>query len=505
MKMSKLLLPFLSLTLLLTVGCTKKETTSSSSSKKIEEDTGEGYSKVDFTKAEISNIGQTAYQLDGCPSTGEVNFLVLPVEFSDSKAADKGFTTEIINKAFNGPTDSTFQYYSVGEYFAKSSYGKFTPKFNVLDKWYQPSKPSTYYLDPNNTTKDYLGNELELGDQMVIEEILTQLDEENFDFTKYDLDQNGCIDGVIVINTLEIDPEVTMQWAYQWNNYLLNDAGDDYLYHGSNEEFSLNNYFWGSCDFLYSHIGEDENGEPVEVYTHDVDPTNTYTFIHELSHVIGAADYYDTTYEAYFYDEDGNPVDMSAMKGCDVMDAYASDHSPFTKFEYGWVTETKWVNTEAKKTFELRPFESSGDTLVFGNDYDPQKGAFQEYYIVSYYTNTGLNYFEKDGQDTAGFFSRDGIVIYHVDASYIVEEEEGFNYYYLVYNNDFSYEDYEKGLNTDYFLLTFVKSQNDTFTYVAGDRMPTNLKDHNGKKLPYSLQCNYVNEEKASVTLTISK
>ena len=142
---------------------------------------------------------------------------------------------------------------------------------------------------------------------------------------------------------------------------------------------------------------------------------------------------------------------------------------------------------------------------MFGNDYDPQKGAFQEYYIVSYYTNTGLNYFEKDGQNTAGFFSRDGIVIYHVDASYIVEEEEGFNYYYLVYNNDFSYEDYEKGLNTDYFLLTFVKSQNDTFTYVAGDRMPTNLKDHNGKKLPYSLQCNYVNEEKASVTLTISK
>ena len=86
-------------------------------------------------------------------------------------------------------------------------------------------------------------------------------------------------------------------------------------------------------------------------------PTNTYTFIHEFSHVLGADDYYDTTYTNH------------PLEGYDIMDAMTADHNPFTKMHYGWINSSRLVTASNDVTLELNAFEETGDTIIIANNY----------------------------------------------------------------------------------------------------------------------------------------
>ena len=75
-----------------------------------------GVYNVDFTKAKyVKDVTDQGYYIDGCPTSGKVKVLVIPVEFSDVTAASKGYTVSAINTAFNGSTGTTV-YHSVSEY-----------------------------------------------------------------------------------------------------------------------------------------------------------------------------------------------------------------------------------------------------------------------------------------------------------------------------------------------------------------------------------------------------
>ncbi len=423
----------------------------------------DGVFDVDFTKADkVKDVTDQGYYLDGCPTAGSPAVLVIPVEFSDSLASTKGYTTDALKNAFL--KDGVNDYYSLYDYYYISSYGQLDLDITVLDFWFKPKKNSTYYYD---ATMDISGYEEPIGDQLVLDEALAYL-EGVMDLSKFDSDNNGTIDAVILVNTLDIGEE-DFYWAYRyWNMYT--DANEKYYEY---DGVSANDYVWASYQFLYETYDEDDN------MVYDDSVMNTYTFIHEFAHILGVGDYYDTSYT-------GDP-----MGGFDIMDSMIGDHNAYTKINLGWIKSSRLVVTDASITLILEDFSKSGDTIILAVNWDEKLGAYQEYYILAYYKTEGLN-----GGD-AGYFLNDGIVVYHVNSSLYMEEYEG-EIYYDVYNNN---TDPSDQYGTEDNLIEFVQSSNGTYTYVEGDTLPE-VTDDAGEELKYTFTVVSLGEDEAVITFS---
>ena len=422
-----------------------------------------GIYDIDFTQGNyVQNVTEQGYYIDGCPTTGSPAVLVIPVEFSDVTAQSKGYSIENIEKIFGGTDNS---YYSVHDYFFISSYQTLDLDITVLDSWFRPQNTSSYY---ENATYDYYGDEIEIGDQLVLDEALAYLST-IMDLSQFDTDNNGIIDAVVMVNTLDIGDD-NFHWAYRYWNVYTDEDGYYYEYDG----VSANDYIWISYEFVFE--GYDEFGD---VNYDTTNPLNPYTFIHEFSHVLGADDYYDTEYEEH------------PLGGYDMMDSMPGDHNPYTKFNYGWITTSKLIVTDDTVTVNLEAFAKNGDTILLANNWDESLGAYQEYYVIMYYTATELN--AGDG----GFFARDGIVVYHVNSSLYAEEYDG-ETYYDVYNTNTSAKS-ESGTEDN--LIEFVLSSKGNYTYVAGDSLPS-VTDDFGNTLGYTFTIDSINAEFATITFT---
>ena len=108
-----------------------------------------------------------------------------------------------------------------------------------------------------------------------------------------------------------------------------------------------------------------------------------------------------------------------------------------------------------------------------------------------YYTASGLNAGE------GGYFTRDGILVYHVNSSLFVDNYYG-EIYYDVYNNNTSASD-EYGTEDN--LIEFVLTSNGHYTYVAGDSLPT-VTDDSGNSLGYTFIVDSLTENSATITFT---
>lgn len=420
---------------------------------------------LSFSSSSLTNKNKADldYYEYGCPSIGSPNVLVVPVEFSDVTASSKGYTTTAIKNAFlpKSQTNAELDYYSVYDYFYTSSYGKLSLNIEVLDNWFKPKNNSTYY---KNATIEYDGEKFEGGDQLILDEILQYLDNQGVDLSKYDSDNDTVIDSVVMVSTLPIDDDENasmLHWAFQYYNYYVDNEGYYYEYDG----VSANAYLWAPYQFMY----ETETGYDSKA------PTNTYTFIHEFSHVLGADDYYDTTYTNH------------PLEGYDIMDAMTADHNPFTKMHYGWIESSRLVTASDKVTLELTAFEETGDTIIVANNYNEKKGIYQEYWLIVYYTDTKLNEYPY------GLFD-EGVVVYHINA----EVDSSSGYEYFINSNTDASDEYYGSVNN---LIEFVKDGND-FIYTVGEQLSSTIKDDNNVKVPYTFKIDSINSEKVTLTFT---
>lgn len=419
-----------------------------------------GVFDVNFKDAtNVKDVTDQGHYLDGCPTVGAPAVLVIPIGFTDGHP----LTAENIDNLERAFGENGEYYYSVDNFYKIASYGQLDLDITVLDQWYIPAHDSSYYA--GLTDSDGNAN----GDQILLDEVLENLSH-TLDLSKFDSDGNTVIDAVILINNLDVG-EDDFHWAYRyWNMYSDND-GYYYEYDG----VSANDYIWASYFFLHeSYAGNDVVYDDMSAFT-------TYTYIHEFGHVLGADDYYDTS------DAGNHPMD-----GCDIMDSMLGDHNAYTKFNLGWLTTSRLVVTDSSVTLTLEDFSKNGDTIIIANNWDPALGAYQEYYIVVYYTNNGLN-----GNDN-GYFARDGVVVYHINAS-LYSQVYGDETYYDVYNNNTDISDTEYGTADN--LIEFVKSAEDNFTYVAGDTLPV-TRDDSSNILCYTFTVDSLTADTATITFT---
>ena len=279
----------------------------------------------------------------GLPSTGNIDCLVVPVQFSDTQAITSA-DLEKLNKAFNGTAADT-GWQSVSSYYALSSYNKLNLNYDIWGvnigtsgNVFTASHDSTYYNNYNQTVDvgDYTYTQY--GDEVILLEVLEWL-EGQIDLTKYDTNNDGCIDAVYLIYSADVDyqSDSSIYWAYVtwYSGNRQFDGKDAYC------------YLFAGFDFM----DEDADRADGTEYSGTIEGLNinASTYIHETGHLMGLDDYYD--YDMTVGSGEG-------LGGADMMDYTVGDHGVYSKIMLGWITPT--VVTESK-TFTIEPSTTSGD------------------------------------------------------------------------------------------------------------------------------------------------
>lgn len=334
----------------------------------------------------------------GLPSTGNIDCLVVPVQFPDTQAITSA-DLEKLNKAFNGTAADT-GWQSVSSYYALSSYNKLNLNYDIWGvnigtsgNVFTASHDSTYYNNYNQTVDvgDYTYTQY--GDEVILLEVLEWL-EGQIDLTKYDTNNDGCIDAVYLIYSADVDYESdsSIYWAYvTWYSGNRQFDGIDAYY-----------YLFAGFDFM----DEDADRADGTEYSGTIEGLNinASTYIHETGHLMGLDDYYD--YDMTVGSGEG-------LGGADMMDYTVGDHGVYSKIMLGWITPT--VVTESK-TFTIEPSTTSGDCLLVMLDFD--NSYFSEYLLIDLYSATGLNALHASQANSYLYDGASyGVRIYHVSSS----------------------------------------------------------------------------------------
>lgn len=338
-----------------------------------------------FTYLDLETAGKSPLT----PSSGNVNVLVVPVEFSDLEKFDD-HDYAMIESGFNGIfKDNSNKYWeSCKSFYEKSSNGKLNLNFEITD----PFTPSISSSKFNHMANDYGDESKAIITDFYKKGLTIDGNKVNFDDPKYDIDDDDYIDGIWLVYNSKKYREVFEEqkyWAYTttYDPNLLSTSGKQIP----------GRYANASILFL----GQSRQFKEINPIYSDA-----HTMIHETGHMLGLDDYYDYGYHATQFSHTGQ---------LDMMDLNIGDHNAFSKYALGW---TKAQVIDETTTLTLKPFASSYDSIIL-----PSKSfgghAFGEYLIVEYYTPSGL--FELDSNASylnsyPLFFRKEGLRIYHVDA-----------------------------------------------------------------------------------------
>ena len=382
------------------------------------------------------------------PSIGDINILVVPVEFNDYEPFS-AYQLEAINKAFNGEnSDYSNSYWeSVKSYYLKSSYNKLNFNFDITDVISSPISGDEFTFKENLSDGrgslkllNYIYQNLTINNRQV-------------DYSNYDNNNDGYIDGVWLI--------------YNANNY--------------NEVYN-NQEFWA-----YTYVIENTpnitnptfcryaNASQIFLYADNNFGLDAHTLIHETGHMLGLDDYYT-------YDELETPI--SATGGLDMMDLNIGDHNSFSKFSLGWINPLV-INGETSIT--LKPFNESGEALILKGSNTSLNSPFNEYFIVEYYTPNNLFTLDCSShyrENYPRYYDYNGLRIYHIDSRLISPKGE-------YYSSDYFNLDRPIETNEEFMTLGRIVSSSNTYSrsnngeFLIEQVTPFDIKTYQNSYLGY--------------------
>lgn len=320
----------------------------------------------------INKISANATVSNQFPITGTPRSLVILVNFSDKSyvtPTPKTAFTDLLNKvgySTNGGTGSA------RDYFIESSFGQFSPQFDVVGPF--NLTPNMEYYGKNDT------NDNDQNPQQLVIDACAAANAGGVDFTIYDTDNDGVVDNIFVYYAGYNEAEgaaATTIWPHRW---------------------SLGNYntkFDGKIIFDYACTSELRSASGSNM-------CGIGTFTHEFGHVLGLADYYHTT------------EDKKTLENWSIMDggAYLNQgrtppsYSSFDRFYLGWLTPTE-LKTAQNGTLEslitsnkAYLISQNGNHNLNGDNPSPS-----EYFIIENRQKTGFD----------AFLPSAGMLIWHID------------------------------------------------------------------------------------------
>jgi hypothetical protein len=236
-----------------------------------------------------------------------------------------------------------------------------------------------------------------------------------------------------------------------------------------------NGYVWASYHFLNVYRGK---GDP-------------HTFIHEVGHLLGLTDYYNTSSIPASFPT-FNPEDSLFKRyqythgptgKVDMMDYSIGDHTVLSKMLLDW---TRPYVVTGPGDITIRPFVNHGEAIIIAPDWNGK--AFDEYLAIEFYAPNGLNYVDSErayGHASARLMGNRGIKVYHVDARASYHRVSGDTF--IGYENEVSIDDlpapgsyYRNVAHTNTYATTINENliyrlleKGDTATFLGGE-MATN-------------------------------
>lgn len=318
-------------------------------------------------------------RINDFPTMGEQHPLVILVEFSDLSFSSVGddanaFYDRMLNE--EGFTYTNGANGSVRDFYVASSFGNFTPKFDVFGP-VKVSKTCSYYGENASGSDQYdrIGEMIKEACKLVDSEV---------DFTKYDNNLDGIVDNICFLYAGYGEADSYKSSTIWPHSYTLEDLLVET--NSTSRRFLLDGMRINS--YLCTN----------EVKGFSTQPCGIGTFVHEFGHVLGLGDLYDTssystaftpgsfdTMDSGSYNNDGNTPPL---------------FSAFERGELGWLDYTE-LNANAD-TISVLP-DLSASNMAYRISVDGTNG--NEFYV--------LENRQKQGWDA--YLPGHGMLMWHID------------------------------------------------------------------------------------------
>lgn len=294
----------------------------------------------------IEETGSSIFPSEFMPAEGEAYTLVIPVEFGDYRFAEDPVPQ--LETIFFG--DGSALAPSLSDYFEKASYGKLIIQGEVQPVVTLPSGRQAY-------GKDHVE---------WIEEIFKILEQRGLDFSRFDQNQDGILDGLYLVWAGQPQNAQSSWWPYSDTFYW---------------DFRAAGVRLGS----YSSLSYELLTAPT--------PFRQYTAIHETGHQLGLTDYY------------ASPTESGTGAGV-MMDRNEGDEDCFSKMLLGWITpqviqKSEWVTLSSAAT-------TPSAALIAPPSWDGN--YLSEYFMAEYIT-------PEENQTKQELSAGGAVRIWHVNAA----------------------------------------------------------------------------------------
>ena len=406
------------------------------------------------------------------PSTGDVNVLVIPINFDKQNATEA--MRKNIEKAFFGSEIDT-GWESLRSYYQESSYNKLNIS-GAVTEWFSPRYDSSYYAT-------YKSDDYNSGSTLLMVEALKYF-KNKYDYSDFDSNNDGYIDAIYLIYNNDIGGNQTIaEKDFYWAFTYWDTEADIRTY---SDTVGYSHVFMGYDFFL-----EDLAFSQTKI------ALNCETLIHETGHLLNLDDYYD-------YDEYDEYSNDGGYCGSDMMDYNFGDHGPFSKIMLDWVNP---VEITKSGIYELPAFTTTGVSFVIGanSNFD---SIFDEYYLIDFYSFDGLN----NLQNKSFFETKDnyaGVRVSHVDAS--LTYKKGYFPTYTQNNSD-SQHKLIRMLEADYKGIFHLNSSSNKGAelsdfYRIGDTFGSSFytlyKSYKNTPIPFTMKVLEINSNSAKIEIII--
>jgi len=316
-------------------------------------------------------------------SLTQANILVILADFAGGPQFPHfANTSDFESRVFSV---SSYPSGSVRDLYAEASYGQFNLNGSVID-WVTAPNPYAYYCC---STSGMLDSYPYNSQGLVVD--LCQAIDATVDFSQYDADGDGYVDGVVIVFEGELGWG-TRFWPHAWSL-------------GSNA-ITLD----GKIIDRYCLSNEQKTNGVIEAIG---------VFCHELGHVFGAPDLYDYTPNTASYENDGDDNDFPVAHWCLMArgayngpsgnpGAKPSHPCALVKEQFfGWITPQTIDQSGSYliSAFQTAPAGARAYKIPLVPDGD-------EYLLIS---NRGQNVSSFDYNSWDGNFRNSGILVTHVD------------------------------------------------------------------------------------------
>ncbi|MCK9292673.1 M6 family metalloprotease domain-containing protein [archaeon] len=329
-----------------------------------------------------------------CSSQGYKKIPVFLVEFSDYPHLSN-LTVSDYEDMFNSDNYLDGNAQSVSTYYNIASNSALDLEFDIYD-WREVQNPYSFYIQ-NNTNAFAL--------------ILHTVDVfSDVDFSQYDNDNDGRIDGMIIIHAAVS--------AQSQSGNLLDSTR---IFSGSTN-YSVQGLYYGNTATIGSHYPENicSAYRSVAGYYPEDCRTKIQVAVHEFAHILGLPDLYGISPE-------GNQHNMGLLY-LSVMTDIVADRSrpisfdPWSKYFLGWANVTSVIDS-----YGIFNLDSLADTHDIYKLQDTSTQYSNEFFLVSnrYISSTNQDKWLLHGLIGNALNPTGGLDIYHIDEDYIQSHYAG--------------------------------------------------------------------------------